>query len=295
MDYIGHPYYVSGNAIYHGIAAAADGEVSRGLHASHGICVPGDYGTYPDAHSQSGMKPYLGASLADIEAYDDLFLFRQPDHPWLLDSRPRDAINTHDVRIQHRNPALAHEMILGRPDDARQSHRTISWYLHAYLHADDPDMLPLGEDVLDGLQFGGRRNYGYGISRLKDMQVVDLTELDYSRLEAADDYLLELVTPFVVESEYPDADDDCVPWWWYVGHDDGLRRREERLVEQRESYRLETIDHGQIVGYDGETPIKTAKNGIVRIGSHSKYGFGELRVKPIAAETPKPRSRNGTA
>lgn len=188
------------------------------------------------------------------------------------------------------------EVNLGRPDDARQSHTTISWYLHAYLHADDPDMLPLGEDVLDGLQFGGRRNYGYGITRLKDMQVVDLAELDYSRLDAADHYLLELVTPFVVESEYPAADDDSVPWWWYVDHDDGLRRREERLVEQRESYRLETIDHGQIVGYDGETPIKTAKNGVVRIGSHSKYGFGELRVQPIAADnTPNTQNRNRNA
>lgn len=284
MDYIGHPYYVSGNAIYHAIAAATDGDITYDLRASHGIFVPGDYGTYPDEHSQSGMKPYMGASLAEVEAYDDLFLFRQPDHSWLLDSRPRDAMNTHDVRTQHRNPALAHEMILGRPDDAHQSHKTISWYLHAYLHADDPDTLPLGEDVLDGLQFGGRRNYGYGMTQLQDSQVVDLESLDYSRLKDADDYLLELVTPYVLESEYPGTDDNAVPWWWHLDHDDGLRRREERLVEQREAYRLETVDHGQVVGYEGDTPIKTAKNGVVRTGSHSKYGFGEFRVKPITTE-----------
>lgn len=28
------------------------------------------------------------------------------------------------------------------------------------------DGLPLGEDVLDGLQFGSKRNYSYGTTRL---------------------------------------------------------------------------------------------------------------------------------
>jgi hypothetical protein len=281
MDYIGHPYYVSGNAIFHALAADLDYEVSRHLRASHGMFAPGEYGTYPEEHSQSGMKPYMGTSLTEVEAYDDLFLFRHPDQPWLLDSRPRDAHNVHDIRVQHRNPALAHEMIMGRPDDAHKNRQTMTWYLNAYVHADEPSVLPLGEAALDGLQFGGRRNYGYGLTRLKDTQVVDLETLDYSRLEAADEYLIELVSPFVLTSEYPDADDDTVPWWWSVDHDDGLRRREEKIVEQREPYRLETIDHGQVVGYDGETPIKTAKKGILRVGTHRKHGFGEFRVKPL--------------
>ena len=56
---------------------------------------------------------------------------------------------------------------------------------------------------------------------------------------------------------------------------------EEKILEQREVFQLETVDHGQIVGYDSEEPIETAVNGITRIGSHSKYGFGEFRVKPI--------------
>lgn len=61
MDYIGHPYYVSGNAVYHALAAELEYAVSQWLHVSHGIFVPGDFGTYPKAHSQSGMKPYLGS------------------------------------------------------------------------------------------------------------------------------------------------------------------------------------------------------------------------------------------
>ena len=153
--------------------------------------------------------------------------------------------------------------------------------MHAYVHADDPGVLSLGEAVLDGLQFGGKRNYGYGETRLKATQTVPLDELDYSRLEDSEEYLIELMTPFVLTSEYLGASDAEVPWWWYVEHDDGLRRREEMIVEQCEPYRLKTVDHGQIVGYDGADPIETAINGITRVGTHSKYGFGEFRLRPI--------------
>jgi hypothetical protein len=46
-------------------------------------------------------------------------------------------------------------------------------------------VLPLGKDVLESLQFGGKRNYGYSEVRLKDTQMVRLNELelDYSWLE----------------------------------------------------------------------------------------------------------------
>lgn len=32
-------------------------------------------------------------------------------------------------------------------------------------------------------------------------------------------------------------------------------------------------------GYEGTDPIETALNGITRVGTHSKYGFGEFRFK----------------
>jgi hypothetical protein len=44
---------------------------------------------------------------------------------------------------------------------------------------------------------------------------------------------------------------------------------------------LETVDHGQVVKYLGDRPLETAKNGLTRVGSHSRYGFGELRLKPV--------------
>ena len=283
MDYIGHPYYVSGNAILHALGQHLDPEKHAVVSASHGVFVPGQFGKFPEEHTQSGTRPYLGSGLPDVEAYDDLFLQREAMHPWLLDTRARDALNMHDLRIQGGNPVLAHETIMGRREDQRQQQQTTKWYVHAYLHADDPAVLPLDEDMLESLQFGGKRNYGYGEVELKDTQMVDLDELDYSRLEGADTYLIELVTPFVLASEYPVANECNIPWWWAENRDD-LRLREEKILEQRKVFRLETVDHGQVVKYLGDRPVKTAKNGLNRVGSHSRYGFGELRLKPLGEQ-----------
>ena len=280
MDYIGHPYYVSGNAILHALGQWLPRDVHQHLHASHGMFVPGQFGIFPEAHSQNGIRPYLGSGLPDVERYDDLFLMRTPAQRWLLDSRPRDALNTHDIRPQSGHPALSHETIMGKPEDARMQQQTTKWYINAYLHADTPDILPLDEEVLEGLQFGGKRNYGYGEVQLKDTQMVDLDELDYARVEASETVRVAVMTPFVLESEYPNAADQDVPWWWAERRGE-LRERTEKIRAQREVYRLQTVDHGQVVEYEGERPIETAKSGLRRVGTHSKYGFGELRVEPI--------------
>ncbi|WP_049892223.1 hypothetical protein [Natronococcus amylolyticus] len=279
MDYIGHPYYVSGNAIRHALGQQLPYEIHRHLHASHGIFVPGQFGVFPDWHSRSGVRPHLGSNLPPVERYEDLFLLRRPSQPWLLDSRPRDALNTHDVRRQSDHPALAHEMIQGRPADADRQRETTKWYIHAYLHADREDLLPLDDQRLDGLQFGGKRNYGYGCTRLKETQLIDLDALDYTQLEESECHELELVTPFVLQSTYPGTNAVDVPWWWTADRDE-LRTRSEKLLENDSDYRCETIDHGQTVGYAGDRPVETAKAGITRVGTHSKFGFGEIRVLP---------------
>ena len=280
MDYIGHPYYVSGNAILHALGQHLDAKTHAALSASHGIFVPGQFGAFPEEHSQSGTRPHLGSSLPDVETYDDLFLHRKTMHPWLLDTRARDALNTHDLRVHGGHPALAHETIMGRRENQWKQQETTKWYIHSYLHADGRSVLPLGESVLEDLHFGGKRNYGYGEVSLKDTQTVDLNELDYSQLEDAKTHLIELVTPFVLESEYPATNDRPVPWWWAENRDD-LRLRDEKILEQREVFNLVTVDHEQVVKYLGDRPTETAKNGLTRVGSHSRYGFGELRVKPL--------------
>ncbi|WP_435346016.1 hypothetical protein [Haloarchaeobius sp. HRN-SO-5] len=58
----------------------------------------------------------------------------------------------------------------------------------------------------------------------------------------------------------------------------------QRLTFPRErsqvftEHKLQTVDHGQVVTYEVDRQVETAKSGILRVGSHSKYGFGELRV-----------------
>lgn len=85
--------------------------------------------TFPKKHSQSSIRPYLWCGLPDVESYDDLFLMRQVSHTWLLDSRSRDALNTHENRVQSGHPALSHETIMGKRDDARKQQQTTKWYL----------------------------------------------------------------------------------------------------------------------------------------------------------------------
>ena len=280
MDYIGHPYYVSGNAICHALGHRLPSAVRQTLRASHGMFVPGQYGTFPDEHSQSGSHPAFGTSCREVAAYQDLFVFREPFQPWLIDSRPRDALNTHDCRLQSGHPALAHQTTINLPDTHRWNYRTTNWFVSSYLSATNESVLPLETDVLDNVQFGGKRNYGYGTAQLVDTQVIDLDEIEYASLRNADEFILKLTTPFVLESSYPSADDIEIPWWWAESRDD-LGERTEKIVEQREVYRLTTVDHGQVVEYCGDRPVETAKNGICRIGTHSKYGFGEFRVIPV--------------
>ena len=107
----------------------------------------------------------------------------------------------------------------------------------------------------------------------RDVEVirVNLDSLDYSRLEDSEAFLVGVSTPFVLESEYPSAADQDVPWWWKESRRD-LREREEKILEQLEVYRLQAVDHGQVVKYEGDRPVETAKSGILRVGSHSKYG-----------------------
>ncbi|MHC3379144.1 hypothetical protein [Haloarcula sp. H-GB5] len=47
---------------------------------------------------------------------------------------------------------------------------------------------------------------------------------------------------------------------------------------------MEAVDHGVVVGYDGDRPVETAMSGLTRVGNHSKYGFGEFLVKPVTPD-----------
>jgi hypothetical protein len=133
------------------------------------------------------------------------------------------------------------------------------------------------------VRVGGGRNYGFGELSVAETQTVVLESLNYSRLAGADAYELELVSPYVLSTEFPGADDQKVPWWWDVP-EARVRQRETQLVDGDKKYVLGVVDHGQCVEYTGSDPVGTAVNGVLRVGSHAKYGFGELRVRPAAAD-----------
>jgi len=314
-DFFGHPYYITGHALCTALGRRVEDRVRRALCVSHGVFLPGEYMRLA-RHSESGGA-YISDSLPSMETYDDLFLFRDPTQRWLLESRPRDAHNTHDLQRHSDRITFASSCLFGRPPEVRASKRSVQWYVHCYLHSSDEEVavVPLPEEVLDGIRVGGGRNYGLGELRLVATQTVELESLDYSRLVDAgtDEYVLELMSPYVLQTEYPGADDQSIPWWWDPSgpsvtastgspvasasraadtEDCGLRRREEQLVVGEEVYALDTIDHGQVVGYAGDSPVETARNGILRVGSHAKYGFGEFRVRPADDDRVAARRRD---
>jgi hypothetical protein len=170
---------------------------------------------------------------------------------------------------------------MSRREDQRKQQQTTKWYVHTYIHADDTAVIPLGEAVVDGPHFSGKRHHGYGEVEWKYMQMIDRTILNYSRLEGAGMCLIELVTPFVVASEYPEATDRSVLWLRWIKDRDDLRLCEKKILEQREVFRLETVEHRQIVTYLGDCPLRTVKNGFTRTGSHSRDNFGKLRLKSV--------------
>lgn len=277
-DYRGDQHHISGNAILHALAHKdrINYDEQGKIGVSHGVFCPSVYGVFPEWHSQSGGRMSFASTLKPIERYADLFLFRRPSHPWIHDGRPRDAVNTPAKRTTREHitmqPTQAVQVSEGKP-------RKSQWYIHAYLTAsEDSGILPLSESELDGLQFGGKRNYGYGRVSFKDSQLTDLNTLDYSRIEDSESHVLELMTPFVLASDYPSVNDRQIPNWW----DKSLTYRivEKQIVDQRDRHTIEAVDYGQVSKYYGPDAVETAQNGVERVGSHSKYGFGEIWVRP---------------
>ena len=72
--------------------------------------------------------------------------------------------------------------------------------------------MPLSESVFDGLRVGGARNFGLGELRLADSQTSELESLDYSRLAdaAGGQFEIELLSPYVLQSDHHGADDQSV-------------------------------------------------------------------------------------
>jgi hypothetical protein len=285
QDYMGHPYFVTGNAVFSAVAQELDAATMTALQASVGVFLPGTHGAFPEEHSQSGGMPYFGTGLRPVEAYEDLFVFRDAAQRWVGDAGPRDAETTLDMNSYAGRTAFAPATRFGKPVEAHGRKRTVNMYLHCYLHAagTEQDVLPLDEEVLDGLRVGGGRNFGLGGTSLADTQTVVLKDLDYSQVRDADSLQVELVSPYVLRTEHPAADEQSVPWWWGVDGE-SLRRRESRLVRDNESYELTTVDHGQIVPHAGDDPVMTAQQSVLRVGSHSKFGFGEFRVRPASED-----------
>ena len=195
-DYYGHPYYVTGNALYHALAQRVSEATRRVLCVSHGIFVPSERGPFPAAHSSAPANKRLGTRLPPVERYSDLFLYRDSAHRWIGDTQPRDTTNTHELRSHGGRVTYGPETRVGQPPDSGIDKWTHTMHVHCYLHTSAPAAeveFPLSKETLDGLQVGGGRNYGLGRLSVADTRTVDLDSLSTPVLDAADDYVIELL------------------------------------------------------------------------------------------------------
>jgi len=60
-SYLGHPYFVTGNALFNAIARRVDERTRRALHVSHGVFVPGEFGEYPRNTRRTGTAGNSGS------------------------------------------------------------------------------------------------------------------------------------------------------------------------------------------------------------------------------------------
>jgi len=284
-DYMGHPYYyLTGHALYTALARRVDAQARRSLNVSTGVFVPLASTGHTRSHIRTtgggkawhvaptsgvvrGCSCVSGCSAAVVAGLTATGCAQHARRPesW----RPTGVCTEGSLRPAARASEQQADDALARP-------------LLPARRWGDEDVLPLSVDVLDGLRVGGGRNYGFGELSLAETQVIDLDDLDYSRVREADNVQLELLSPYVLQSDSPGADSQSVPWWWES--DGEFRRRTGRLVAGDECHELAMIDHGQVVGYAGDRPVETAINGIQRVGTHAKFGFGEFRVRPVSKD-----------
>jgi len=60
-SYLGHPYFVTGNALFNDRARRVDERTRRALHVSHGVFVPGEFGEYPRNTRRTGTAGNSGS------------------------------------------------------------------------------------------------------------------------------------------------------------------------------------------------------------------------------------------
>ena len=302
--YVGNPYYITGNGIYHAVASRLTDAQRASISVSHGVFfnvasveVGGKRRTARDSEghlisTQAGASP-----ISKIWTYEDFFLLRTQrletlnlHGPWgemfYEESLPVRPLRF-DNSDQHR---------LRRPEEGGDE--AIVWeYLNFYTHGCDD----LDPNLFDGISLGGKRNKGFGATSLADSAEVRVDELDFLSLERSGNVDALLITPICLKSQFPGTEPCAFPS--FAMQPKMYRTRSEFIKHGDQRYGLELIDHGQRfdlapVVVARRNLVELAKEGIKRIGTHSKYGYGEFKLTAGAGRgfvDPSVRKRSRTS
>lgn len=258
--YSGNPYYVTGNALAHAarLGKTMTDEQKKTLSVSHGIFRTvitsgmANYGTAPATY-----KDFFDAWRTVQNTLVELVV---PELRYCAPSQEGNAF-----------VLMAPTRVLGKKKVDRDQGE-VPTYLSFYatgLNGLDPN-------IFDGIQVGGKRNNGMGLTKLHRHIQVDTSTW---KLDTIGELGIELITPLCTESTFPGCNSVELPEFLETHN---FRTREERLNIHGKSFQMQLIDHGQAFklksGLTANNIEKIIMNGIERIGNHNKYGYGEYKV-----------------
>lgn len=264
--YSGNPYYVTGNAIAHAtrLTGQLTDEQKKRLSISHGI-----------------IKTFARNDNLDKPAdYSEFFKI------WRTPRTSRSELIVPELRYYH--PDRGAPFILmsptryeGKKDPDKEQNRRSTLISFYVIGLEDTD-----PNIFDGIAIGGRRNMGMGKTRLHLHISTDTSQ--WTGFPENDKLGVELITPLCLRSTFPGCDETNFPNFLEPHASGRFRTREEGITIHQKKVDLHLLDSGQAFAIKECLPRtelqKTINNGIERIGTHSKYGYGEYKVFAFAQQ-----------
>lgn len=278
--YIGNPYYVNGNAILHAVSDRLTEEQKEKISVSHGIFT----------------TRYSISESIEVKDYISFFKYREPFCPIGAQEVSMPFYQSVLMKDGSFKIAMHNERYEGLKD-IKKSQKKVSVFICFYVQNFEGD-----KEIFNGIQIGGKRNFGFGETKLKERNWTgykrieiceeenseykeNLIKISIPKIDLSKKYLVKLITPICIESEFPQVENFEFPSF-LVEHK--YRIREERINIHKKSYKLKLIDNGQWFAIkEGKTKEQIEEiifKGINRIGNHEKYGYGEFMVVPIEKE-----------
>jgi hypothetical protein len=161
MDCIGHPYYVGTSSYTLSVSILIPRRTGRSPPATR--CLPiRSVQAVPRRRYAVGHPPRHWERSARRGGLRRCFLPAEGDAPVAAGYARLECAEYAQSPCSSWSLSIRSRDHISRREDQRKQQQTTKWYVHTYIHADDTAVITLGEAVVDGPHFSGKRHYGYG-------------------------------------------------------------------------------------------------------------------------------------